>query len=243
VSDITTVITNFKRPKMLWRCYQSCYRKSKNIVIVSYGVNKEVVEVLKRIGDGATIISRKEDLGNNNQWIEGVQAAKTNFIHILHDDDLLLSSYDGIILKSDFVMWDARKLKHRITGKYYRGFWGQEGVRDTSELIKQFDVQSYSPSPAMGCFPKDFVLKTLDEASTFGPEFYSRKNMLIGNDYLLWLRAAEAFSSFMVYRRGMVAFGHHPNSETIRHVSQGSEKLLKIYGNVKNYFFKKPIVW
>ena len=101
VSNVTVVITNYKRPDHLRACFKSCMdAKVANLVVSSSAVNDDVRAVHKEILESirATIISGiTNDLGCNETWIRGVRLAKTSKVTILHDDDWLLPEYEDVV--------------------------------------------------------------------------------------------------------------------------------------------------
>lgn len=248
VSDVTVVITTFRRPEMLWAAYQSCKTaKVAHIAITASGVTKADKDMLKRIAKDdpkVQISSRKDDFGCNECWIRGVEMVKTGKTTILHDDDTLLPAYEKIVagqFEADFVHWDGNKHGPAgvIPGSYVTRPDFQDGVYPATYLLAHLlQNHCYTLSPVCGCFPTEHVLQTLKECQdSFGPWAFLRPNMMVGNDLMLWLRACHNYRTVEYTHTALCSYGHWDGSTS--YDDQGKGKLLPIYKAARSYFLER----
>lgn len=239
--DVTVVITNFQRADMLWNAFQSCRRAGMDrIVITTSGANPEVKAVhdkIRKTAKSAAILSEDTDSGSNTNWLRGVEATRTDWVQILHDDDLLLPNYGTIrsyLNTADFVCWDG--WMHGESHGLSRVFGFDHGVQPVSTLMTAIQSNRLSPSPVAGCFPRKHLLKVLGECQGWGPEFIYRNNLLVGNDLLIWLRAAQQFKTFNYLSTPLTSFGNHSGSATVHANRTKDNRLLEIYNLVRSRF-------
>ena len=156
-SDLTVVITNWRRPEFLPAAFQSCLEAGvENIVVTSSAVDESVKRVhaqMQSLHPGTVILTERGDSGSNANWLRGVDAAKTEWVQILHDDDLLLPEYrlvKHLIGVADFLCWDATT-HGDVVGLNSRTFPGlSHGLHRATEIIQHLLQRSLSPSPVAG---------------------------------------------------------------------------------------------
>lgn len=249
-SKVTVVITNFQRPDHLRACFQSCQQaKVANLVVSSSGATPEVKRIHKWISTlmpSAVITSRDDDAGCNEMWLRGAKAARTPKVHLLHDDDWLLPSFERVVAgefdKYDVVHWDGAK---HVNGKPIDGVYVTrddlgEGEYPTTYLFPfLLRPAGFTLSPVGGVFPRNHVLDVLKECQNkFDSRFYLRPTMMVGNDLLLWLRACQKFSTFYYTHDPLISYGHWEGSASYDDVSHNRFGLLPIYKATRDYFLK-----
>lgn len=242
-SKLTVVITNFQRPDFLWSAFDSCLAAGHtNIVVTSSGATSAVEEVHRKIQKrlpSAVIVSERSDSGSNTNWLRGIEATRSEWVQILHDDDRLLSGHRCVLdhlSTADFLCWDAETHGNAVH-KFVRPFPGlTPGVHPTTELRPMLLGNRLSPSPVAGCFPRHFLIDTLRQCDSWGPEFYYRGKLLVGNDLLIWLRASVVFNSFSFLGQPLISYGNHPGSATVASLTKGDQKLMQIYNRVRTQF-------
>jgi hypothetical protein len=247
VSDVTVVITNYQRADMLWDAFEST-RKAKvaNVVISSSGANSAVAAVHDRIRKAmpsVVISSRNDDGGCNENWLRGVSLSKTARTTILHDDDLLLPTYEKVVageFPADVIHWDGAKHtpKGPFPGNYITAGTLPQGIYPITYLYQfLLNPQANTLSPVCGCFPTDHIISTLEECDKqFGSWAFLRPTMMVGNDLLLWLRACQKYRTFHYSHEPFCSYGHHAGSASYDDATKQRMKLLPIYKATRDYF-------
>lgn len=248
-SPITTVITNCDRPEMLWQCYRSCVAAGiQNIVVSSAKTTKAIRDVHRKMKD-AKIVAFKDDPGCNATWLAGVKAVKTPFVHILHDDDIVLPEFRSVEMdlnKADFCLWGGLSFGSTTKGGKAGGVhqlapWMEDGVHSSTLLLERLLGMQLSISPVAGVLPTEHAIDVLKEFKNNcnGPEFRYKPTMEVGNDLLLWLRAVDRFKSFHYSTTPLTAYGHHDESATCRDTYEYENKLLPIYSRLRQYWLSQ----
>lgn len=247
MNNITCVITSFRRPEFLWRAYNSAANAGfKNIVISAAGVNDEIRKVVHSAqlieSPKTTFIGLTDDPGCNFTWLSGVKAAKTEWVHILHDDDMVCSMFGGLEMSDsrNFVVFDGGS--HSAGGDtlkpHHKLLPIKSGIYDCLELRPHLLREKYSLSPVSGVFKRDFLISVLEEFEkncAHKKEFTLRPGMSIGNDLLIWLRATELKGTFEYISEPLVSYGNHPESTTVAD-QKGPKVLPEFYKATKKYW-------
>lgn len=247
MSCLSVVITNFLRPQFLWTAFASCVRAGvKNIVVSSSGATSEIEALhakMQKVRPDLIVVSEAGDSGCNANWLAGVKAARTKWVTILHDDDLLLEDFgkleNHLENGSGFHLWDARR-----HGMDYNDIYPTldlpTGVYRSGMLFRNLMIPDhFTLSPTIGCFQREDLISILEECATqFGPEFHLKPTMMIGNDLLIWLRSIEKHPSFGYIKAPLTSYGHHPGSVTCDEVFQRRGKLAPIYNRTREYFVR-----
>ncbi len=245
--DLSVVITNFQRPQFLWEAFQSCVRASvPSIVISSSGTTREVETVHLKILSArpdTIIVSEKGDSGNNANWLSGVRSARSKWVTLLHDDDLLMEDYASSLLPrlengAGFHLWDARR--HGMGFKDIYPILDQPtGLHPSEILFRNLLIRDYfTISPTVGCFQRDDLVSILEECATqFADPFYHTKpTLMIGNDLWIWLRSIQKHARLGYIKQPLTSYGHHPGSATCDEVFQKRGKFASIYNRVRAQF-------
>lgn len=254
MSDLTVVITNFQRPAFLWDAFLSCLRADvPRIVVTSSGTTSEVeavhAKILARRPD-TTIVSERGDSGNNANWLAGVRAARSKWITLLHDDDLLMEDYKTLTPCLDngagFHLWDARR--HGMGfNDIYPILDLPTGLYPSETLFRNLLIRDYfTISPTVGCFQHDDLVGILEECSTVlaAPLYHTKPTLMIGNDLMIWLRSIQKHSRLGYIKSPLTSYGHHEGSATCDEVFKHRGKFASIYNKVREHFvstFRKII--
>lgn len=247
--DVTTVITTFDRPSYLERCMNSVKNAGiPNVVITAAAPGNATRELLdKAVSWGWTVTIQEDDPGNNASWLAGVDRVKTSHVHILHDDDFMNPGFYVAVKNAlthenpDVVLFDGNK---HLNGKLIEGSYEMlerpPGMYSPKILFpKLMDPSFHTLSPVCGVMPTKFVYDTLAEAGQYLNKAafkWKRPTMMVGNDLLLWLRAAQKFSSLRYLKRQLVCFGHHSESVSYHDATTGEGLLIPIYNRTRDYF-------
>lgn len=246
MEKVSVVITNFKRAEFLRSALDSAEMAcASHIVVSSSGATPQIEEMHKRfaISPCVTIVSERGDSGCNANWIAGVKAARTDWVTILHDDDLLMPEFRMVAAAIEpdigFVLWDARR--HGMGFKdVYPILDLPTGIYPTKKLFRNLMIKDhFTLSPTIGCFRREDLLETLGEAAAnFGAAFHLTPTMMVGNDLLIWLRAIAKHRYFKYIKAPLTSFGHHPGSCTCDEVFNRRGRLAPIYNKVREYFLR-----
>jgi hypothetical protein len=237
----TVVITAHARPDLLRRAFQSCKdAEIPNVVITATGINKRLEAALSECeGRGAIVIRHKDNTTSNASWLAGVEAAKTEFVTILHDDDAVVPNIldiigDKLSSRVDLCMWSAGYLE------------AHEGVRinemllttgrHKSRLIRLFlDKNSLAISPVRGFYRRIDAAAALRESEGLGSEFMVRPDFMVGNDMLLWLRLSERNPWFWWENTPCVALGC-AESTTFKNLTTSHGSIMRFYDRARAYY-------
>lgn len=252
LQDVTVVITTYRRPEMLLNAFRSCLRSGvRNIVVTASGVTQQEAWVYRRIKEmypPVRVIAKDEDRGCNEAWLRGVEMAETEWVHILHDDDLILTEFFelGGLLKTNpapFYHFNAQRHGAGQDG-FSDSFPGLDTGVYTSDILwpKLLNKGGLSLSPISGLFHRDHLISVLSECEReFTDEsHFLRPGMMVGNDLLIWLRAVENYPKFCFVRDPLVSYGHWDGSTTFNDVFNHENKLPAIYDAARDYYLTGP---
>lgn len=255
--DITVVITNFKRPDKVEAAFSSCLKAGvRNIVVSASGCDVVLDSVhrnFKQRHPGTVIHSIPDDRGCNEMWLRGVQAARTKWVHILHDDDELLPAFSvlyGMMEENvGFFHWDGAKHAYppRLIASDtspYRTFPKlQPGLYSTDLFWPHLlNPNAASISPVAGLFHREHLIEVLMECEEYmqGPDFKASPTMMVGNDLLIWLRAVEKYPRFHYLTNPCISYGHWQGSWSYADHIKGEKKLLRNYNATREYYLHGP---
>lgn len=255
--EITVVITNFNRPDKVRHAFTSCIRAHvKNIVISASGCGSELQAMHDRFRkekSDVVIDAIPNDRGCNEMWLRGVRLAKTKWVHLLHDDDMLLPEFETIGTHlnngASFYHWNAAKHAWpqclldgcNLLQTWFAGL--ADGMHSTDILWPTLLADNaWSISPVGGLFTREHVLETLEEFDLHYRDcrFFFKAKMQAGNDLLIWLRAAEKYPSFDFISRPLISYGHWDGSASYLDHCEGIGLLSKIYNATREQFLTGP---
>lgn len=251
-SDITVVITSFRRPTKLWEAFCSCQKAGvQNIVLSASGTNDQDQTVHRKItkaNPNVMITSEKADHGCNEMWLRGVKMATTKWVHILHDDDLVLPSFgtiDQLLVDypAEFYHWNG--IQHGTKTSILPTFPSLGiGIYDSSILESRLLCRgALSLSPVSGLFQKEHVIESLEECANMSDrDYFVRPGMMVGNDLIIWLRAVERFEKFCYLPQPLISYGNWIGSTTCEDAIHGHRRLPGIYDKIREYYKLNPRV-
>ncbi len=253
-APLTIVVTSFHRPDLLRRCLASVAAVPVPIVVSVAEARPDVLDVIReaRLTRPDIIVTAQTvDCGCNELWLRGLYAARTPYVQILHDDDMLSPEYPAAyrehiapaLGRVHWIIWSGMTHSHGQPVKHHRLYRGQggTGVYPSETASQATETDGYARSPVVQVFRRDLAIRTLKEAGErFGPEFYTRPGMMVGNDMLLGLRHAAEFPEVLFIDQALSYFGCWSGSETFQHRGRGSNRLAEIYNATRAYFAAHP---
>lgn len=257
LGDITVVITNYNRPDKVRKAFDSCVRAGvPNIVISSSGCGAPLKAAHKQILERRpeTVIDAIDgDLGCNEMWLRGVKMAKTKWVHLLHDDDMLTPDFGSLggYLNNGACFYHWNGSKHAWPERLLEGCNKfQTWFPNLKDGIHESDVfwpvllgdKNWSISPVSGLFTRDHLLSTLSEFERDyrGSEFFFKPRMQAGNDLLIWLKAVEEFGPFCFISKPLVSYGHWQGSASYSDYGRKLGLLSSIYDATRDRFLRGP---
>jgi hypothetical protein len=238
---LTVVITSYQRPKHLRLALDSCLGAGvKNIVISATGNLQSMRQVFDeiRIDTPEVVIIEDGKSTSNQSWVHGVQLAKTEYVSLLHDDDLLLQDYTtliapGLTSNAPFIMVQARN--HGVPD-YIEKDSGKDGLESSSFLRPRLEKKgNLSISPVRGIFKKTDLVQWLSECENLPDGCYLRPGFLVGNDLMIWMNATSKYQEFYNVPHPAVSFGHWEGSTTVSELNKSDRKLFKIYDATRTW--------
>jgi SAM-dependent methyltransferase len=226
-----------------------------NIVIVVSGFNFEYVNWAKQLSKKHKVVIIEDERNNNLCWIEGLKNVTTNWVTILHDDDIILSEVKNAVnLMNEncaFGVWKG-SVENFITKKTELNstldIELKTGVYKV-DVIKDYIIrQGYSLSPIHGIFPTDKLLSCLIEwEQTHGNDkfFYERPSFVVGNDIYIWSHFTKNSDNlFLFFQEKCVKCISHDSSATQIDINRKKivdSNFIKIYSKVKSLHIKNNL--
>lgn len=255
MKDLTAVLTNFRREQYLKPCLQSLRDSGfVNVVVTSSEPSPTACNILQECRPWFSdfrFTSVPKDLGNNEAWLRGVRLVKTQWVYLLHDDDVLLPAafkrmWPRIrteLNNGRMPVWQGAILQGaKLTGVNDPLQGLPQGPHPSCAITERMhQPNAVSISPVLGIFTTAQMRYTLGECESFfacAPQlFCTRPNMMVGNDMLLWLHAAEQHPEIYRFAEPLSGHGHHAFSETVRAFNNPSAllKLRQCYANTQAY--------
>lgn len=259
---ITVVVTTYQRPLGLRNAVESCKAAGvKNVVISSCcddrATQKLCSEYTKATWANIRHVTNNRDASGNRSWLRGVNACQTEWVTILHDDDLLLPSFRTIpgILKrldgsADFFCWAGGNHFFRDDGSIENRNYNHDPIEgETPGLLRVSRLWPYllkrdnlAISPVAGLFKRDHLIASLEEVSDLlvTDDFFTRPSMMVGNDLWIWLNAVENGEFFYYSKIPMISYGHWNGSISYDDAVNKRGELRRIYNATRSMFLDGP---
>lgn len=239
---LTVVVTSHKRTELLEKAVASCVQGGvRNVVITATGVDDKMNATLDKLVKESfkpVILRHGPEVTSNQAWLAGVKAATTDYVAILHDDDLFLPDYGKCALRivsnqADFGMMQAH---NHGCPNYLNSISKEEGFLPVSLIQKQITKpRTLAISPICGVFKKNDLVEWLTNAEGLPSECYYRPDFLVGNDLLIWLEACKKYDVFYHAAQPGVSHGHWEGSTTVDDLARAN-RLFGMYDRVREWF-------
>lgn len=216
---VTIVIPTFNRSAMLRRCVESALAQTQSceVVVVDHGSSDDTPSVAASFGDRIRYLRRDVDYGVHFCWLEGVLAAKGEFVHINFDDDHMLP---GFIEKCmafaapdvAFVM-SVAAVRDEASGRALSHLFADmapTGVHPV-RLFMRHQIRGLVSPCALIIRKKDM----LDHLYVGGVPFSRHEYRGVGPDWLMSAMATLRYPKFGYVNEPLVIFSSHDGSITI----------------------------
>jgi glycosyltransferase, group 2 family len=224
---ITIAIPTYKRAKLLQETLESCLAQKTTIPFAIVVVDNdpmrgcETEQLLERYNtvDHLFYYKNSENVGMAGNWNKIFELSKTNFVVMLHDDDLI---YDDYIEKINFIL---KKNNYDVNALFLdmQIFENKENIKQKKtnrikiQLLKPFDFQFGNICNIAGAV---FNRNILIELDGFDNKFYP------SFDYELYVRLTSYGKIYKVY-------GYYTLYRILENESANIETVLKFSGKDK----------
>jgi glycosyltransferase involved in cell wall biosynthesis len=216
---VTIVIPTFNRSAMLRRCIESALAQTQacEVIVVDHGSKDDTPKVAASFGDRIRYLRREVDHGVHFCWLEGVLAAKGEFVHINFDDDYMLPQFVEkcmALAEPDvaFVM-SVASVRDEVSGLTLSHLFADiaaTGVHPVSRFMRHQIEGLVSPC-AIIIRRKDI----LDHLYVGGVPFARHEYRGVGPDWLMSAMATLHYPKFGHVNELLVIFSSHDGSITI----------------------------
>ena len=246
---ISLVVTSHARPELLDEALGSCVDGGvQNIIITATGITPEMrakFATLKAIKRDIVIVEHHDSTTNNQAWLAGIEAAQTDWVAILHDDDLLLPDYSKLaaqIIAASAPFGVVQAVGHGLCRPYTDDrVGGVTGLVHTNAILKvAVKPGSLSISPIRGIFNRYDMIAWLTTGESLPPECFYRPGFVVGNDLLIWLQACDKYPQFYNVAIPGVSYGHWKGSTTVKDL-ETEKRLFGIYAKTRSWYLERKL--
>ena len=239
---VTIVIPTFNRSVMLRRCIESALAQTQacEVIVVDHGSSDDTPAVAASFGDRIRYLRREEDRGVHFCWLDGILAAKAEFIHLNFDDDFMRPQFveKCMVLMGpdvDFTM-SVAEVRDEVTGKTLNHLFsgiGPTGVHSVRRFMRHQISGLVSPC-ALIIRKKD----VLDQLYVGGVPFARHEYRGVGPDWLMSAMASLNYPKFGYVAEPLVIFSSHEGSITIDAQKDAARHraLRRAYQQSRNYY-------
>lgn len=216
---VSIVIPTFNRSSMLRRCIESALAQSQacEVLVVDHGSSDDTPGVAASFGGRIRYLRRDVDYGVHFCWLEGVLAAKGEYVHINFDDDHMLPHFVEKCMalagpSVAFVM-SAASIRDEASGRTLSSQFADlasSGVYPVRRFMRHQIGGLISPC-ALIIRRKDI----LDHLYVGGVPFARHEYRGVGPDWLMSAMATLRYPKFGYINEPLVVFSSHEGSITI----------------------------
>lgn len=240
--DWTIIVTSYNRQHLLRRAIESCsYARGAHVIITSTSTSDAAKAAERSYASKHDVLAFGNRLSANASWLAGACKAKTKMVTILHDDDVITPAAAEAVTAAlangcDLVRW-ATTIGPQRDRIWQETMWRNGCNRSSQILCELCSYGQLAVSPVSGAYRQDVCVEALKEAEdNLGSEFEMRKGFVVGNDLLLWLRAAERSNKVWYSDDPGCNFGTE-ESTTAKEKHNGFKTLLAFYDRLREYYF------
>jgi glycosyltransferase involved in cell wall biosynthesis len=225
---VTIVIPTFNRSAMLRRCIESALAQTQacEVIVVDHGSKDDTPKVAASFGDRIRYLRREVDHGVHFCWLEGVLAAKGEFVHINFDDDYLEPTYIekcmALMGPEVGLVFSKVALRDEETGRVGSELFaefGETGIHSASAFMHKHVRGLVSPGATI------LRRKDILNALYVGKVPFARHEYRgVGPDWLMTAMATLSYPKVGFVAEPLAVFSHHAGSIT---VAAGADKEKK----------------
>ena len=239
---VTIVIPTFNRSAMLRRCIESALAQTQpcEVVVVDHGSSDDTPAVAASFGDRIRYVRRDVDHGVHFCWLDGVLAAKSEFIHLNFDDDFMRPQFIEkcmALMGPDvaFTM-SVAEVRDEATGRTLSHLFsnlGATGVHSVRGYMRHQINGLISPC-ALIIRKKDI----LDQLYVGGVPFARHEYRGVGPDWLMSAMATLRYPKYGYVAEPLGGFSSHDGSITIDAQKDAVRQraLSRAYQQSRNYY-------
>jgi len=239
---VTIVIPTFNRSAMLRRCIESALAQTQacEVIVVDHGSSDDTPAVAASFGDRIRYLRRDIDHGVHFCWLDGVLAAKAEFIHLNFDDDFMRPQFVEkcmALMRPDvaFTM-SVAEVRDEVTGKTLNHLFsnlGPTGIHSVCGYMRHQINGLISPC-ALILRKKDI----LDQLYVGAVPFARHEYRGVGPDWLMSAMATLRYPKYGYVAEPLVVFSSHDGSITIDAQKDAARHraLGKAYQQARNYY-------
>jgi glycosyltransferase involved in cell wall biosynthesis len=248
---VTIVIPTFNRAGRVSSAIYSAIEQTErcHIIVVDHGSNDKTPEVVRGFGSAVEYVRREVDSGPIYSWIDGVVRAKTEFVKILFDDDILDHSFvsEALSLMNDqvgFVASNARVVD-LDSGEVIRESLFYPGFRHTG-VFRCSGLTGVWVSRIM-ISPSALLMRKVDLLSGLYMEnlpFQMSSHHGAGPDHFVKLLSMIRYPKFGIIEKSLVTFGSHHGSITVKSSAepQGRKSLASVYNETWIFYLQLKLI-
>jgi glycosyltransferase involved in cell wall biosynthesis len=248
------LVPTFNRANLIRRAIETSINQTYpcEVIVCDHGSSDNTPEVALKYKDKIRYIRREQDKGPIACWLDGIEQATGEIIHITYDDDWLdlkfmektieLLNDDVGFVYSNAIIHYENEDKTRIAFKHPPGFG------NTKDFIK-FLLSMHGPiSPGCAIFRRRDALKNILPFIPGAKGVYGN-NSGVGEDLLLFLLTALDYPRYAYTPETLTHFLAHSGSITFSACLSGKDQVLwDAYAFAKKYFIETnklppPTIW
>jgi glycosyltransferase involved in cell wall biosynthesis len=233
-TEVTILIPTFNRSGYVQEAIDSALKQTYpcNVIVCDHGSTDDTPKVMKKYKDRVQYVRKEEDFGPHFCWLDGVLHAKTEYIKILFDDDLMEPTFVektltlmhedvGCVITNAKIIFDnGNKTQIRKSTLF-----NKTGVFRNSLIKRDFMIFTTVISPSSCLFRKREVIDGIYQGGLWkkGGIYYHG----VGPDIFIMLLGLLRYKKVGFVNEELATFRAHEKSISID-ANKNPETMLKI---------------
>lgn len=245
---VSIVIPTFNRSAMLRRCVESALAQTRpcEVIVVDHGSSDDTPAVAASFGNRIRYLRRDVDQGVHFCWLDGVLAARNEFVHLNFDDDFMRPEYIEKcmdLLGPDVALaMSSAEVRDEASGRTMSQLFtdlGPTGVYPVRRFMRHHIASLVSPG-AIILRKKDI----LDQLHVGGVPFARHEYRGVGPDWLMSAMATLHRGKFAFVAEPLVVFSAHKGSITVDAARDAARQraLSLAYQQARNYYMMARLI-
>ena len=214
------IIPTYNRSSLVSRAIETAIGQTVacEVIVCDHGSSDETPEVVAAYKDKVHYVRRDRDSGPFFSWLDGIQHATAQYIHITHDDDWIDVNFIERCLKvfsPDCAFSFSSALVHRHAEPPVPSFFNgsfETGIHETREIEALLLGPINIISPGCAIFRKDEAVKAI---MTAGVPLAAHHYHGVGADLMLFLLPLLYHRRFGYVNEPLAHFLAHDGSITV----------------------------